>query len=84
MGKPEDIPQDVWDAAVHAFHDDWDNPPLVMARAIMAAKAEEREACLSIVRERIWTDPDRASEIEFGGHLTAVGISDEIRRRGEG
>lgn len=45
MTKPDDIPQDVWDAAIDALHTDWNDPALAMARTILAAKTEEREAC---------------------------------------
>lgn len=57
MARPEDIPQDVWDQAFE--HMDCHCPEAMMdsdelqqsvhaaiARAIMAAKAEERRACL--------------------------------------
>ena len=53
MSKPEDIPQDVWDAATEAFDQilPFNSHPVtgitIIARAIMAAKAEEREACLN-------------------------------------
>lgn len=48
MSKPDDIPQDVWDAACRAW-DSTDFPGREMtARAIIAAKADEREACAQI------------------------------------
>lgn len=54
MSKPEDIPQDVWgDAEYHVTgprptrDDEWETVEM-LARAIMAAKAEEREACARV------------------------------------
>lgn len=60
MSKPEDIPEEVWGTAFD--HMDCHCPEAMMgddslqtsvhraiARAIMAAKAEEREACVQIV-----------------------------------
>lgn len=51
MSKPDDIPQDVWDMAANTLDDHAYNPLRVIpiARAIMAAKAEEREACAKLV-----------------------------------
>lgn len=47
MSKPDDIPQDVWGAADVIFHNvSNENLREAIARAIMAAKVEEREACL--------------------------------------
>lgn len=57
MSKPDDIPQDVWDAAVHGTHDSWDNPPLVLARVIVA----ERERCHGILRQIAEKLTDRAN-----------------------
>lgn len=69
--KPDDIPQDVWDAAGYVQldldglskpknwdDDDWrqgliDNCETI-ARAIMAAKAEERERCVAIVKAALF------------------------------
>lgn len=54
MGKPDDIPQDVWDLAVRTFAElltpfRYEDKEAFadaehIARAIMAAKAEQREA----------------------------------------
>jgi hypothetical protein len=53
MGKPEDIPQDVWDAAESTLdtmlsnhgYEAWRTDSIgTIARAILAAKAEERDA----------------------------------------
>ena len=44
MSKPEDIPQGVWDKAV-VIADASEPSTETLARAILAAKAEEREAC---------------------------------------
>lgn len=50
MGKPEDIPQDVWDAAVSVAQSDPDHPYVPnIARAILAAKVEERQKCINVV-----------------------------------
>jgi len=52
MTKPDDIPQDVWDKAIlysgaytEPAGDTLSELRYDFARAIMAAKAEEREAC---------------------------------------
>jgi hypothetical protein len=58
MSKPEDIPQDVWDAAFKACNAKFDPYSRAyvadIARAIMAAKAEEREAILAIADVGHW------------------------------
>lgn len=50
MSKPNDIPQDVWDRSLSAFDEmcrvvEGSDDREIIARAILAAKAEEREAC---------------------------------------
>lgn len=50
MSKPEHIPQDVWDAAaLPAEYVDANDRRYHIARAILAAKAQERQACIGIV-----------------------------------
>lgn len=58
MTKPDDIPQDVWDKAIlysgvytEPAGDTLSELRYDFARAIMAAKAEELSACVSIVQE---------------------------------
>lgn len=58
MSKPDDIPQDVWDKAVWSL--EYPHYREAIARAIMAAKAEEREECAKI-----------ASDAKFGREATA-------------
>ena len=72
MTKPDDIPQDVWDAV---YFLDWvrgDGWPLalppkeVAARAIMSARAEEREACAKIADDREAICADAVAKVEAG------------------
>jgi hypothetical protein len=50
MSKPEDIPQDVWEAAaLPSEYVDAIDRRYHISRAIMAAKEQERAACVSIV-----------------------------------
>ena len=64
MGKPEDIPQDVWDRAV-AIETGYEGGedgrrPVFIARAILSAVEEENEACgLEALR---WQDGIDAAE----------------------
>lgn len=65
MSKPEDIPQDVWDAAYNPVHTFFNNHHLwgdlgpdqvsdlreIIARAMMSAAAKEREACAQLSDE---------------------------------
>jgi len=51
MTRPDDIPQDVWDIAIDATQG-FDGPTsqciavcVIVSRAILSAKAKEREAC---------------------------------------
>lgn len=67
MSKPEDIPQDVWNVAEAKAIDylNWFGAALksddqyvlaqTIARAILAAKAEEREACAQVADEYQYT-----------------------------
>lgn len=89
MSRPEDIPQDVWDAAIRCAatalrnlpddHGDVSFEIATIARAILAAKAEERAACALICDEEI----ERAKA--FGPHHVPIiaGIRSAIRKRGE-
>lgn len=107
MSKPEDIPQDVWDAA-HAIDIDadfsWDSQVNGtsayiavregIARAIMAAKAEEREACVFLANEiaagrsrqkmqaTIAKKRTEARDFESMA-ISAIDVSYAIRQRGE-
>ena len=50
MDKPDDIPKDVWDRALGLWQDEEADPgELIIARAIMASKAEEREAIAQFI-----------------------------------
>ena len=92
--KPDDVSQEAWDAAAAAvgapdglgyakvFTDR-------IARAIMAAKAEEREACARLAQradEYVLHD-DRLEGLSFAGLDALVErdarIADAIRKRGE-
>lgn len=83
MSKPEDIPQDVWDEASKADADCQRNSckeescngflcVRALRIAILAAKAEEREACA------------RIAEDQDGGAIECEQIASAIRKRGEG
>ncbi len=83
MIKPEDIPQDVWNAALEATGG-WmaagepeSNEALVksVARAIMAAQAEQREKDARLCERR-------ANSHGWNYHLPSVGreLADAIRR----
>jgi len=84
MGKPDAIPQDVEAAASQVLsellwneYDDWaEENRTVIARAILDAKAEEREACLNEI-SMIAGSPVSASAALR--HAFAA-----IRKRGEG
>ena len=97
MSKPEDIPQDAWDAAFNAMPllliRNYDRSPIVLvlhvniARAILAAKAEEREACATDAEERhrIWGTHAQIKGIEVEDDISACReIAAAIRKRGEG
>lgn len=91
MSKPEKIPQYTWNAAVRCAetalrnlpddHGDMSFEIATIARAILAAKAEEREACAQIA-DPIETD-DHMSDIEKQAYDLRDVISQEIRKRGE-
>lgn len=87
MSRPEDIPVDVWDHVERAvvpmsiLGSEVGNSTVAnCCRAIMAAKAEEREACAQILDERAQDfnrqrDPGMANSCR--SHAAA------IRKRGE-
>jgi hypothetical protein len=93
MAKPDDIPQDVWDAALEpsekayiAFR--YDEAQAIVARAMMAAAAKEREACALIADKNAQIDPqednvDPSEEFEIGGRVRARAVAAAIRKRGK-
>ena len=87
--KPDDISQEAWDAAgsikplpafkfaewAQVLHAD-------IARAIMAAKAEEREACAAVANNELARQS--GSDAWANGYRSACAeIADRIRKRGE-
>lgn len=64
MGKPEDIPQDVWDVVcgIGASGPNAGYLNIRIARAILAAKAEERRECLAEVEKEIEHTRKRMSD----------------------
>lgn len=58
----------------------------LIARAIMAAKAEEREACAALADEYVWDDHALAQATGIGRacHHQSLEIAAAIRKRGEG
>lgn len=92
MSKPEDTPQDVWDGAVRLYsylvsplHDEQIviHDTTLIARAIMAAKAEEREACAKIADDddqelTVWGQDGNSRAAQ----QTARAIAAAIRKRG--
>lgn len=84
MSKPDDIPQDAWDAAekVHMLpHFKFSSWRYVLstdiARAIVAAKAEEREACAKLAEEFAGQFPEFPEFDEQ--HNCAIYIASVIR-----
>lgn len=99
MSKPDDIPQDVWDKAgdlaidlarvgmlsrgasavrgVVAHHQK------AIVEAIMAAKAEERQAIEALVSEYVWDDHalEQATNIGLACHHQSLEILEAIRSR---
>lgn len=93
MTKPDDIPQDVWDRADDlAFYDpatEGRDGSLnryklreAIARAIMAAKAEEREACAGIADAELLRNRDGEVCI-IDENACPSRIAAAIRNRGE-
>jgi hypothetical protein len=66
MGKPDDIPQDVWDKVAELVWSPKDDDFTAIARAILAAKAEEREACAQLADERANICADAVTKINAG------------------
>lgn len=83
--KPEDIPQDVWDAATRTVLDT-ESHTHGIARAIMAAekRGEERErkACV-YAAQSISANNDRAITWYVGFHEARSAAAAAIRKRGE-
>lgn len=79
MIKPDDISQEIWNMAVACYngmpmvYDGWDETAVCecIARALTAAKAEEREAC-AIIAETASTLI--ASTPRFAGKIIAASI----------
>lgn len=75
MSKPDDIPQDVWDAArkpakiACAPHNTPFIAHAVVARAIMAAVEAEREGCAQVANS-------------FPGYMQPRDVAAAIRQRG--
>lgn len=88
MSKPEDIPQDIWDKAEACFTGNSWNPLGIerVARAILAAKAEEREACIAAANaERVlpfYVNPEEATEGDKAYDMAIDHVLDAIRKRG--
>lgn len=88
MSKPDEIPQDVWDAALdaagplHAFADVVER----IARTILAAKAEEREAIQALLAREAPHSPRRyIYDSTADRRIWACDQLDaDIRKRGEG
>lgn len=92
MTKPEDISQEDWDKAFYwmddggfiaAFYseDDEDALQRTIAKAIMAAKAEERQNCISVVLSFIKYGGDTHHGITINGKVEAMEIAAAIRNR---
>lgn len=84
MGKPEDIPQDVLDSAEIALtflpSPKFSAQVTSVARAIMASKAEEREACAKEAEAlRVaWSSSEYSGAFNDGCNTVAAAI----RKRG--
>lgn len=79
MSKPEDIPQDVWDKAgnIKPLPDfkfaEWEQIlQSDIARAIMVAKEEEREACSDAIRRANNTVGSISTPLMRGDNLAIV------------
>lgn len=84
MSKPDDIPQDVWDEALRLWQDEeFDAGEVIIARAIIAAKAEEREECLAaVLDEQLSGDSDDEGDRAYMRAINDAAAA--IRNRGEG
>jgi hypothetical protein len=89
MGKPDWCPQDVWDKA-ESHRQLWARGPAsikeAVARAILAAKAEEREACAEAAFIPLQSYVEAIQEGDSSAAVTFLilkGIQYAIRKRGE-
>lgn len=103
MSKPEDIPQDVWNSTTETFDQMLgcsgypgarDDSIAVLARAIMAAKKEEREACAQVAVEIAAGRMRQSHEAKAANKraefrdfesmsMSATDVAFAIRKRGE-
>lgn len=97
-GRPEDIPEEVWNRATSALANtlvgNVADPlrPHAIARALMTVIADEREACAVVAQDRgnwhidanAMNLPVELSEVIAKDRAkVAFGIRDDIRKRGE-
>jgi hypothetical protein len=91
MSHPEDIPQDVWSVATrvwlemrtveHKCSDEWfEFDAEEIARAIMAAKAEEREQCAKLA-ELVTKAPGQRNEKHQWREQIGAEVAVAIRKR---
>lgn len=85
MSKPEDIPQDVWEKAEARFdqfllmdQETFRPAVQIIARAILAAEAEERKACAAVA---VGHDQPGYSEFVEGYNIACAQIAAAIRFR---
>lgn len=85
--KPSDVSQEAWDAAAEFARDfEYEHRAIMatIARAIMAAKAGEREACAFLAEHRhnVWGTRDQTEGIEVEDDRSACfEIASAIRSR---
>jgi hypothetical protein len=79
-GKPDDVSQEAWDAAAVGV-DYRDKRQVLIARAIMAAKAEELADCIAVVDPLIKTAG--VDDWAKGYRCAAAEIASVLRKRGE-
>lgn len=80
MNKPEDIPQDAWNLAARFMERSYSfGAKEFAARAIIAAKAEEREACAKLAEGEVLNPFSTPSHDASAREIAAA-----IRKRGEG
>ena len=94
MSKPEDISQEAWDASIKALWTDamhegecpeWmETQVALVARAILAAKAEEREACAQVCDAEVEGALSLSPKVTEAEKLMGRRIASIIRKRGEG
>jgi len=96
MDRPDWCPQDVWDEATgwtEAMHsvqatglaDKWTPVPII-ARAILAAKAEEREDVARLVEDyepdlKPWDGPTERANARSATDYACIDIAAAIRKR---